>query len=502
MTQILLIHPPIAKPGEPPAGVARLKSFLNQNGISCSVIDANLQGLHYILQQKNKASDKWSVDAARLKDRHWSQLKNGLAFKTVDHYNRVVRDLNRLVFKYGQSYDYEMGLADCSHPDLSVNRSTDLIRCAEQPETNPYYAYYAHILIPQIENTSPHLIGLSVNFLSQALCAFALIGVLKTHFPGIKVIIGGGLVTSWIRNANWRDPFRGLVDDCIAGPGETYFLPRLKAVKYAAPDFSDLDDNLYLSPGFVIPCNTSTGCYWRRCSFCPESAEENAYRPVHQKEVFSDLNTLSKYDDASLIHFLDNALAPSLLKKFAENPLPLPWYGYVRFEKILRDQAFCHRLKRAGCVMLKLGLESGSQSVLDHMQKGIDLQTVIQILSYLKEAGIITFIYLLFGTPCESESDAVKTMQFIRQYHDKIGYINPAIFNMPVSGHEANVFSVHPFSSGDLSLYTDFKHPAGWNRPAVRNFLDRQFKRDPLISKILSRTPKIFTSNHAPFFHI
>lgn len=502
MTQVLLIHPPVAKPGEPPAGVARLKESFNVNGISCAVIDANIDGLHFVLQQKNTKTDKWSVDAVKLKDRHLSQIQSREAFKTVDHYNRIIRDLNRLVFNYGDSFDCSLGLADFGHSSLSSNKSCDLIRQAEQPEKNPFYDYYHQILMPQIEHQSPEIIGLSINFLSQALCAFALMGLLKKNFPETKIVIGGGLVTSWIRNADWHNPFKGLVDDCVDGPGEDYFFSKSNKIKYATPDFSDLNLNQYLSPGLVIPYNTSTGCYWRKCNFCPECAEENEYLPVRQQDVMDDLNTLCQIDNASLIHFLDNALAPSLLKQFIDDPLPLPWYGYVRFEKFLLDPEFCVQLNKSGCVMLKLGLESGSQSVLEQMQKGIDLNEVVRILRNLKNANIATFIYLLFGTPYESEGDALQTLKFVQDHHEGMGYINPALFNMPISGREARESNVRPFSQGDLSLYIDFEHPKGWDRLAVRNFLDRKFKRDPIIANILSRTPKIFTSNHAPFFHL
>ena len=59
---------------------------------------------------------------------------------------------------------------------------------------------------------------------------------------------------------------------------------------------------------------------------------------------------------------------------------------------------------------------------------------------------------------------------------------------------------MRPFYDGDLSLYTDFVHPKGWNRGLVRNFLDREFKRHPAVAAILRRDPPLFTSNHAPFF--
>ena len=48
--KILLIHPPIAKCSEPPAGIAKLSACLTANGIHHEVIDANLEGILYLLK--------------------------------------------------------------------------------------------------------------------------------------------------------------------------------------------------------------------------------------------------------------------------------------------------------------------------------------------------------------------------------------------------------------------------------------------------------------------
>jgi hypothetical protein len=71
---------------------------------------------------------------------------------------------------------------------------------------------------------------------------------------------------------------------------------------------------------------------------------------------------------------------------------------------------------------------------------------------------------------------------------------------MPVCSPEADTLEISSFSEGDLSLYTDFVHPHGWDRQAIRRFLDREFKRHPAVAAILRRDPPHFTSNHAPFF--
>ncbi|HEY5975875.1 MAG TPA: radical SAM protein, partial [Geobacteraceae bacterium] len=164
------------------------------------------------------------------------------------------------------------------------------------------------------------------------------------------------------------------------------------------------------------------------------------------------------------------------------------------------DPAFCRALRRSGCAMLKLGLESGDQGVLDRLDKGIDLAMAARALQNLREAGIGVYLYLLFGTPAEDEAAARRTLTFVRHHHQAITFLNLAVFNMPLGGEEAATHGTGPFYAGDLSLYTDFRHPAGWGRQQVRRFLADEFNRDPAVAAILRRDPPLFTSNHAPLF--
>ena len=46
---MLLIHPPVVKPCEPPAGLAKLSGFMNYHDIPCGVIDANVEGIMSLL---------------------------------------------------------------------------------------------------------------------------------------------------------------------------------------------------------------------------------------------------------------------------------------------------------------------------------------------------------------------------------------------------------------------------------------------------------------------
>jgi radical SAM superfamily enzyme YgiQ (UPF0313 family) len=264
------------------------------------------------------------------------------------------------------------------------------------------------------------------------------------------------------------------------------------------PDYSSLPLREYFAPGLILPYSAAGGCWWNRCSFCPERAEGNGYRPLPTPQVLADLRLLAGTTSPVLIHLLDNAISPALLRALAENPPGVPWYGFARIDVRLADPDFCRALKRSGCVMLKLGLESGDQGVLDRMGKGVDLGTASRALSCLKQAGIRVYCYLLFGTPGETAIEARRTLDFVVRHRGAIGFLNLAVFTMPRGADEAGEYGTAPFSEGDLSLCTDFCHPRGWDRRQVRLFLEGEFKRHPEVAAILRNDPPQFTSSHAP----
>lgn len=497
---MLLIFPPIAKASEPPPGIAALAAVLKANGVSCCLLDANLEGQLWLLQQPQVAIDTWSLRALKGRERNLAALRDINTYLSPDRYRRAVSDLNRALAITAVDNGVTIGLADYQHSNLSPLRSADLLAAAREPELNPFFHYFSQRLPDLLDGVGT--VGFSLNYLSQGLCTFAMIGYVRKLYPAIRIVLGGGLVTSWMHRPGWSNPFGELVDHCVSGPGEWPLLELMGVAAgpglHVVPDYTSLPLQEYFSPGLILPYSASSGCYWNRCSFCPERAEGNSYHPVATSRVLSDLKLLTEQNDPLLIHLLDNAISPALLHALAENPPGVPWYGFARIDAGLSDLEFCHALKRSGCMMLKLGLESGDQGVLDRMCKGINLGMASRVLNNLKEAGIPVYCYLLFGTPGETLVEARRTLEFVARHHSAINYLNLALFNMPLYGEEAQAYGNKPFYEGDLSLYTAFRHPGKWDRKQVRRFLESEFKRHPAIAAIVRNDPPQFSSNHAP----
>ena len=329
-----------------------------------------------------------------------------------------------------------------------------------------------------------------------------MIGYLKAQHPGVKIILGGGLVTTWLNQPHWSNPFGELVDHLIGGQGEGPLLSLLGTQQ---------EKNIYSRPMKGSRIIT----IFPLVSSCPTPvlsavSGKNAASALRQARIIhistyapnttiTDLQALTAATSPAIIHLLDNAISPTTMKALVESPAKVPWYGFARIDTLLADRDFCRRLKDSGCIMLKLGLESGDQEVLNNMNKGIKLKLAAKVLENLQEIGIASYVYLLFGTPSESRKEAERTLSFVENHHQAISFLNLAIFNLPDCSEEVANLEVADFYDGDLSIYRSFTHPKGWNRGEVRRFLDSTFKRSPKIAAILRHDPPFFTSNHAPF---
>ena len=504
---ILLIHPPITKPCEPPAGLAKLAHTLRSHDVGCRIYDASIDGILGLLETPQDADDTWTRRALAHRGANIDALHSPHLFTNPDRYKRAVMDVNRVVAAAGRSFQATLSLANYTDPHLSPVRSRDLVRAARSYTANPFYPVFSRRLTALFEQEEPEIVGVSISFMSQALCAFAMIGLIREQLSGVRIVCGGGLVTSWMNIPGFGNPFQGLVDELVCGPGESRLLELAKGsrpatVTVSGYDFSPIGMDRYLAPLPVLPYAASRGCWWKKCAFCPEAAEDAPYRSEAPADVIEDLNRLTARTPTGLIHFLDNALSPRLLEQLTTHPPEVPWYGFARITRHLGDPDFVQQLKQSGCVLLKLGVESGDQTVLDALGKGIDIAMAAKAIQALHRAGIATYVYLLFGTPAEDEAAAERTLAFTLAHASSIDFLNLAIFNLPAHGSEAGMLDTADFYAGDLSLYREFVHPKGWGRSRVRPFLSKVFKKQLAIQAILNNDPPFFTSNHAPFFHL
>src|SRR5512139_3727989 len=126
---MLLIHPPVAKPSEPPAGIARLAGLLRQHRVPHRLFDANIEGLHHMLglpPAGGSTDDAWSRRAFKHREANVASLRDIRTFRNPDRYRRAVKDLGRVLAKVSPARG-NVGLANFDDRDLSPHRSGDLL---------------------------------------------------------------------------------------------------------------------------------------------------------------------------------------------------------------------------------------------------------------------------------------------------------------------------------------------------------------------------------------
>lgn len=511
MSEILLIHPPVALPCEPPLGLGILAAQLREAGCAAQVIDANVEALHQLLFSVEEEAGISTAERRSVRRRELvlGQLRSWRGYDCLDRYRGALADAALLLKQATAAFpDIRLGLADY-HDQRSPFKSQDLLEAARQPSQSPFYPYFSE-LAERAAQGAHRVIGISINYLHQVLPGLALAGVIHQRVPRVPLVLGGALMECWQGRlaASALSPF---VDRISFGSGVDLLLEELQgqparspSAKIGPPDYEGMPWSLYLAPVRIAPFSTSIGCVWGRCKYCPEAVSPTSFWGLEAQGVPRLLDRAASQSGAELLHVTDNAIPPEVLRAIAEQGCSSGWYGFVRFYPQLAEEEHCRALRRAGCVMLQIGLESGSEEMLRRLNKGIRLELVSRCLRALHRAGISVYLYVMFGIPGESEAEAQKTVQFIIEHAPYIRYLNTSVLNYPVQSPMDQDLDFRPYDpdSSDLNLYTDFRQANGWDRRSVRYFLEKHYSKNKDISPILRRTPTVFGANHAPLFEL
>jgi hypothetical protein len=119
---------PLAKACEPPAGIALLAGVLRGHGLPCTLLDANMEGLLYLLAAPPTPTDTWSSRACRGLAANLASLKDPHLYASPDRYQRAVADVGRVVDLTGRPHGLGLSLANYQDQALSPLQSADLLQ--------------------------------------------------------------------------------------------------------------------------------------------------------------------------------------------------------------------------------------------------------------------------------------------------------------------------------------------------------------------------------------
>lgn len=201
------------------------------------------------------------------------------------------------------------------------------------------------------------------------------------------------------------------------------------------PDFDDFPWDRY--PNRIIPLMTGRGCQWDKCTFCSDviSASGRTFRTRSVENVLVEMEMQADKYNTTDFMFLDLKLNsfPAMLRGLSrdiQKYVPgAEWIGTVHVDQradngLSRRELF--RASAAGMRRISFGLESGSQRLLDLMNKGCDVDRNAKFLRDAHDAGLSVRCTMFKGYPGEKAQDMKATAEFLEENAD---YIDRIRFN-------------------------------------------------------------------------
>jgi anaerobic magnesium-protoporphyrin IX monomethyl ester cyclase len=171
---------------------------------------------------------------------------------------------------------------------------------------------------------------------------------------------------------------------------------------------------------------TTRGCPFH-CNWCAKPIWGQRYNARSAENVAAELKWLKSTYDPDHIWFVDDimGLKPGWVEHFAdlieEYDARVPFKCLNRVDLLLRGNTI-PALKRAGARTVWVGAESGSQKILDAMEKGTKVEQIYEVCRRLHAADIEVGFFLQFGYPGETRDDIEQTLQMVRDCRpDDIG---------------------------------------------------------------------------------
>lgn len=210
-------------------------------------------------------------------------------------------------------------------------------------------------------------------------------------------------------------------DGTVVVQGRTPFIQNLDALPFT--DWSLLDHGeTYFNPIIeqepYVTELTTRGCF-AKCTFCMAPGFYGG--KIRGNSADYILNLLRKYkaDGIREIYFRDEMFTSlkarnrQMYKTMIEEKMGFSWVCSSRANAV--DEEDLRLMKQAGCHLIKVGVESGSQEILDRVKKGVTLDEVRTMFALCRKIGIKTHAHFMIGNPGETEETIKQTIAFAKE---------------------------------------------------------------------------------------
>jgi radical SAM superfamily enzyme YgiQ (UPF0313 family)/MoaA/NifB/PqqE/SkfB family radical SAM enzyme len=313
----------------------------------------------------------------------------------------------------------------------------------------PHLDRYAQIIA---DHPAP-LVGLSVVDPKER-CTIELVRRIKALDPGKRVLLGGPACVTPEYRRIFLERLPGLVDGYALGEGEGILCDVIEALRdgaadlsrvsgvlceevevrsrrphealddYPFPRYEDFDFSRYASDELIV--EWSRGCTGS-CTFCKGKMIDGRYRSHSAAAIFAALERYASELGIRKLTVCDPVLNgdPEVLEELCrlihEAGLDLEWRGEAIPHPGLTAELL-RSMRAAGCVELQLGVESGSDRVLELMNKRrlFSAAEAARVVRDCHDAGIRTALFVIVGFPGEGEQEFLETYRFVADNADHI----------------------------------------------------------------------------------
>ncbi len=185
--------------------------------------------------------------------------------------------------------------------------------------------------------------------------------------------------------------------------------------------------------GYSTSVITSRGCPFN-CHYCDKSVFGRKWRAHSPDYVIKEISMLKERYGIDYVSFEDDNFAASkkrvieICKKMIDKNLNLRWGCSLRADSV--DEELTNWMKKAGCCMVYIGIESGSQDMLNFINKKTTLGEIRKAVDIIKKSDIQIYGSFIIGLPKETKESLNKTIDFA--------------LSLPLTGVSFNLFTPYP----------------------------------------------------------
>ena len=169
---------------------------------------------------------------------------------------------------------------------------------------------------------------------------------------------------------------------------------------------------------FSLNISTTRGCPYK-CNWCAKPIYGNRYNARSPRHVVEEIKLLKERYGFDHIWMCDDifGLKPGWVEEFAalveQEKLSFRFKIQSRAD-LLMQANYVEALARAGCENSWMGAESGSQKILDAMDKGVTVEQIAGATRLLQQHGVCASFFIQFGYPGETREDIELTIRMIK----------------------------------------------------------------------------------------